>query len=275
MFDDNYLTIRKWVPNFLPSDSPMRYLTAWVRIPHLSVEYFNQEFLRKIRNKIGKVTRIDHNTAFAQRGQFTRLSVELDLSQPLLSKFWFKGKIWKIQYEGLRMICFNCGKIGHLEEKCPIHMSGHNSEVPPMHEEGMDITPEISPSPQPDENHDFGAWMMVKKPPPRRRNIRSDVTRAPLGKKPTTTPMPEVPKSKIGGLNFENSKDKTSGSRFEILEDMQNLSDKEKNPVESEIISSSTPEVVEETVDLGKSSQIPPKVITPNPFHIGTDNPPC
>ncbi|XP_010694032.2 uncharacterized protein LOC104906902 [Beta vulgaris subsp. vulgaris] len=45
MFDDNYLTIRKWIPNFFPDDTPMRFLTAWVRIPHLSVEYFDKEFL--------------------------------------------------------------------------------------------------------------------------------------------------------------------------------------------------------------------------------------
>lgn len=38
MFDDNYLTIRKWIPNFVPDNAPMRFLTAWVRIPHLSVE---------------------------------------------------------------------------------------------------------------------------------------------------------------------------------------------------------------------------------------------
>ena len=118
MLDDNYLTIRKWVPNFISDDSPMRFLTAWVRIPHLAVEYFDKSFLEKIGNMIGKVARIDNTTATAQRGQFTRLSVELDLSKPLLSKFWFKGRIWKIQYEGIRMICYNCGKIGHLEDKC-------------------------------------------------------------------------------------------------------------------------------------------------------------
>ncbi|XP_021734047.1 uncharacterized protein LOC110700755 [Chenopodium quinoa] len=118
MLDDNYLTIRKWIPNFIPDDAPMHFLTAWVRIPNLSVEYFDKEFLHKIGGKIGKVIRIDNNTAMAQRGQFTRLSVELDHTKPLLSKFWLKGRIWKIQYEGLRMICFNCGKIGHQGDNC-------------------------------------------------------------------------------------------------------------------------------------------------------------
>lgn len=62
MLDDNYLTIRKWIPNFITDDSPRRFLTAWVRIPHLSVEYFDKEFLHKISGKFGRVTRIDNNT---------------------------------------------------------------------------------------------------------------------------------------------------------------------------------------------------------------------
>ncbi|XP_021744863.1 uncharacterized protein LOC110710829 [Chenopodium quinoa] len=119
LLDDNYLTIRKWVPNFIPDETPIRLLTAWVRIPNLPVEYFDISFLNKIGSKIGKVLRVDKTTAQAERGQFTRISVEIDLSKPLLSKFWLKGRIWRVQYEGIRMICFKCGKLGHSEDGCP------------------------------------------------------------------------------------------------------------------------------------------------------------
>lgn len=68
MIDDNYLTIRKWVPNFIPDDSSMRFLTTWVRIPNLAVEYFDINFLNKIDNKIGRVIRIDKTTTQAERG---------------------------------------------------------------------------------------------------------------------------------------------------------------------------------------------------------------
>lgn len=37
MIGDSYLTIRKWVPNFVPDEEPIKRLTAWVRIPNLSV----------------------------------------------------------------------------------------------------------------------------------------------------------------------------------------------------------------------------------------------
>ncbi|XP_048502879.1 uncharacterized protein LOC125498670 [Beta vulgaris subsp. vulgaris] len=98
MLDDNYLTIRKWVPNFVPDDAPMRFLTAWVRIPHLAVEYFDKEFPCKIGSKIGKVMRIDQTTALAQRGQFTRLSIELDLSKTLLSKLCYPKLLVSLVY---------------------------------------------------------------------------------------------------------------------------------------------------------------------------------
>lgn len=76
---------------------------------------------QKFGGEIRKVLRIDQNTTSAERGQFTRLSIELDLAKPLLSKFLLKRKFWRVQYEGLRMICFSCGKIDHSEEHYPAH----------------------------------------------------------------------------------------------------------------------------------------------------------
>jgi len=45
MIGDNYLVFREWVPNFVPEEDTITKLTAWVRIPKLSVEYFNKNFL--------------------------------------------------------------------------------------------------------------------------------------------------------------------------------------------------------------------------------------
>ncbi|XP_074287666.1 uncharacterized protein At4g02000-like [Silene latifolia] len=134
MIDDHYLTIRKWAPNFVPSEDKIRRLTTWVRIPNLPVEYFNKEFLSKIGDKIGNVVRIDKNTEMAERGQFTRMSIEVDIDKPLLSKFRLNKKVYHIQYEGLRMICFECGRLGHLKENCAV-----NVVEKPDDESGRDI----------------------------------------------------------------------------------------------------------------------------------------
>ena len=83
--------------------------------------------MEKIGCKIGKVIEVDDTTANVERDQYTRLSVEVDLTKPLLSKFRLNGRIWRIQYEGLRMICLACGKQGHKEESCPL---AHHDKVP-------------------------------------------------------------------------------------------------------------------------------------------------
>ncbi|XP_021731247.1 uncharacterized protein LOC110698146 [Chenopodium quinoa] len=80
LLDDNYLTIKKWIPNILSDEAPIKVLTSWVRIPNLPIEYFDINFLNNIGTKIGKILRVDKTTAQAERGQFTRLSVEIDLS---------------------------------------------------------------------------------------------------------------------------------------------------------------------------------------------------
>ncbi|KAL2923955.1 Uncharacterized protein RDABS01_015446 [Bienertia sinuspersici] len=64
--------------------------------------YFTVRFLCKIGSKSGKVIKINKTTTLAKRGRFTRLCIEINLSKSPLSKFWLKGRIWKIQYEGLR-----------------------------------------------------------------------------------------------------------------------------------------------------------------------------
>jgi len=46
------------------------------------------------------------------------MCVEVDLTKPLLSKFRLNGRVWGIQYEGLKMICFKCGRQGHKEDAC-------------------------------------------------------------------------------------------------------------------------------------------------------------
>lgn len=65
--------------------------------------------------------------------------------------------------------------------------------------------------PRPEEQQDFGSWMMVKKPPPRRRTTRAQP--------PSTTAGKEVMGQNIRAKNpnQQGPKEKAGGSRFEIL----------------------------------------------------------
>ena len=175
MLGDNYLVIRDWVPNFIPEEHTITKLMVWVWIPRLSVEYFNKNFLlHKIGQKIGKVIRVDDTTANVERGQYTRMCIEVDLSKPLLSKFRLNGSVWIIQYEGLKMICFGCGKQGHKEDCCPL--KPNDQCLRDSHQEPQGDVNSAQGSNQ--ENHQeegamYGSCMIVKKP------VRRKTTKQP------------------------------------------------------------------------------------------------
>ena len=261
MIEDNYLTIRKWVPNFIPEEAPLKVLTAWVRIPNLSVEYFDGNFLQKIGSKIGKVLRIDKTTSNAERGQFTRLSVEIDLTKPLLSKFWLKGRIWKVQYEGLQLICFNCGCWGHSAQECPPRVDAETNMVhdaPPhtnqVNEDQSKVRPELE--------HNFGDWMMVRKPI-RKRPPRIDVQGGAGDRPVVAEPPPGPPQVNSVGKTIQNlnrpppraQNDLTSaiqgeGSRFSVLEGINN-----DLPILEDVVEEVFEKPSYATVNLGESSQ--------------------
>ena len=50
------------VPNFVPDVEPIKVLTAQIRIPNISIEYFDQESLHMIGAKVGRVMGIDSTT---------------------------------------------------------------------------------------------------------------------------------------------------------------------------------------------------------------------
>ena len=63
LIGDNYLIIRKWIPNFVLDKECIRILTGWIRIPRTSIEYFDKDFLDKTREKVWTVGGIDKTTA--------------------------------------------------------------------------------------------------------------------------------------------------------------------------------------------------------------------
>ncbi|MCI33591.1 hypothetical protein A2U01_0054808, partial [Trifolium medium] len=93
--------------------------SVWVRIPDLPIEYYDAKVLHFIGNRIGKTVKVDKNTLFQERGKYARLCVEVDLTKTLLATFELKGRFYKIEYEGLHMLCRTCGKFGHYIEGCP------------------------------------------------------------------------------------------------------------------------------------------------------------
>ncbi|XP_031112039.1 uncharacterized protein LOC116016010 [Ipomoea triloba] len=123
---DHYVLVQEWRPNFDPLTDKTEKLLVWVRFPSLSIEYFDDDFLRKIGNKVGRPIKIDNTTSIATRRKFARICVEVDISKPLLSKFTVEDKVCLIEYEGIHMVCFKCGVFGHRKDNCGQSMSTAN-----------------------------------------------------------------------------------------------------------------------------------------------------
>lgn len=84
----------------------------------LPIEYYDCRLLHQIGNKIGKIVKVDRNTIFLARGKYARICVDIDLTKALVAMFMINDRAYKVEYEGLHLICTTCGKFGHYKEGC-------------------------------------------------------------------------------------------------------------------------------------------------------------
>lgn len=75
---------------------------------------FDRKALYNIVASIGKVLRLDNHTANRGRNKFARVSVELDLTKPLVPHYMIDGELKQIEYESLHALCMYCGMYGHF-----------------------------------------------------------------------------------------------------------------------------------------------------------------
>lgn len=92
MVADHYLLVQRWRPNFLKSARKDSKVAVWVRVPELPLELYNETFLRRLGGSLGTFLKIDKLTSIHSRGQFARLSVEIDLAKPLIPHVMVRGR---------------------------------------------------------------------------------------------------------------------------------------------------------------------------------------
>ncbi|KAH9791596.1 putative ribonuclease H protein [Citrus sinensis] len=114
----HYLTVQPWSLHFDSSKGEIDKVVAWIRLPGMALQYYHKKILRRLGQIIGSVIRIDYTTESAQRGKFARIAVEIDLKSPLISQFHLDGKIQRVEYDNLPVICFYYGKYDHYKENC-------------------------------------------------------------------------------------------------------------------------------------------------------------
>jgi hypothetical protein len=109
MIYDHYLAMRQWVPSFNASTATIDKTMVWIRIPSLNLVYYDESVLWAIASMVGNPIKVDLNTLTLARGRFARICVEIDLTQPVVGKVGVNGEWYHVQYEGLHVICTQCG----------------------------------------------------------------------------------------------------------------------------------------------------------------------
>ena len=153
-----------------------------MRVPVLPLEFFNAESLNKIGGLLGKTLKVDAVTYLAERGRYARICVELDLRKKLHSAVRIFGKERHVEYEGLHLICFKCGKYGHHRDSC-IEINIQKSEGNDTKKASTSGVKNIdgedkgnekrgrevwraaeSEAEGPSEKNNIGAWNLVRRP---------------------------------------------------------------------------------------------------------------
>lgn len=181
--------------------------------------------------------------------------MEVDLRRPLKSRYRLRGDFWKLQYEGLHDICFECGRYGHRALTCPDRDRGEKESNTTSKYVGSS-SPNTGPvgnaasSPLGDgeaANSRCGEWISMQwnRRQPRKMKGTSGISAedseaGSAGKdhiefnhhnqRDTGEDLVGKNEGQDGGARSgHDSRTKSSGSRFARLEDMDNLEEVDKN----------------------------------------------
>jgi hypothetical protein len=118
MLFDHYLAVARWTPDFASPQAKVEKTLVWIRFPGLNLLYYDESVLLGLASVVGTPIKVDNNTLKVERGRFARICVEIDLTLPVVGKVNVNGHWYKVQYEGLHIICGNCGCYGHHTRDC-------------------------------------------------------------------------------------------------------------------------------------------------------------
>lgn len=163
----HYLMVTKWRPRFRPSTAKITSTLVWMRFPSNLPELLDEETLTSMVDLLGRTMKIDHMSLTGLRCRFSRVCVEVNLDAPLLPFLTFLDLAQKVEYEGLHMICFKCGKFDYRVDDCPSLMQASPAPGTIADESGVQGQPQRQqnmavPSKPPGEPPTmYGPWMLV------------------------------------------------------------------------------------------------------------------
>ncbi|XP_075674986.1 uncharacterized protein At4g02000-like [Castanea sativa] len=125
--DRALFVLEKWRPNLILGRLQLNYVSLWLQLQGLLLEYQYPEFAEKLGQIMGIFERVDVKDKLRMNIRFMRLRVPVDPWSPLLTGFMLKlddGVRVSIQclYERVHKLCNRCGLIGHTRSQCTYSM---------------------------------------------------------------------------------------------------------------------------------------------------------
>ncbi|GAU41244.1 hypothetical protein TSUD_97790 [Trifolium subterraneum] len=129
MIFDHYLAVSLWSPKFNAATATIDKTMVWIRIPSLNLVYYDESVLWALASMVGNPVKVDLHTLRVARGKFARMCVEVDLTKPVVGRVGINGDWYHVQYEGLHIICSQCGCYGHLLKDCVMKSKSTTEEI--------------------------------------------------------------------------------------------------------------------------------------------------
>ncbi|KAJ1382959.1 Zinc finger, CCHC-type [Sesbania bispinosa] len=118
------LSLQTWVPEVSVFEVNYDYVSFWIQLHGLPLEYMNTRNAIKVAKLLGEVVSVENTLVEGHLLRpFMRVRVQVNIKKPLVTGFWLLRKDlpkkWIfIKYERLQGFCYNCGVIGHDNKKC-------------------------------------------------------------------------------------------------------------------------------------------------------------
>ncbi|XP_024014140.1 uncharacterized protein LOC112088142 [Eutrema salsugineum] len=122
-FDEWGLVMERWVEN--PPADFLKKAPVWIKLHKIPVNYFTLATIDAVVNRIGHVKEIAYDPAKPLLQAGVRVCVAIDLDEPVrdaksLNLPDGKVAIVEIEYERKFKKCFNCSRLTHEKQRCPL-----------------------------------------------------------------------------------------------------------------------------------------------------------